>query len=58
MEWTDIVVGTAAIGLLVLGIVKIIVKLTPDSKDDEVFDKVEDVVEPILKSVAGKDDEE
>ena len=57
IDWTSILPAIAGIVGAVLVIAGIVVKLTPSQKDDEVFDKIKSIVEPVIDSVDGENDE-
>lgn len=51
---TDIITAVGGLFTALLAIGAIIVKLTPTKKDDEVFEKVEGAVKPVLGAVVDK----
>lgn len=49
----DIVVGAGIILGLLMGIAAVVVKMTANTKDDEVFAKVKRFIDPILAALRG-----
>lgn len=48
---TDTITGVGVIIGALMVIAGVVVKLTPSKKDDEVFAKVKDVVDPVVDAV-------